>query len=32
MTPYLGPFDWLLDIVGIRYARISGTWGFAATQ
>ncbi|HEV8112769.1 MAG TPA: hypothetical protein VGR31_08330 [Planctomycetota bacterium] len=32
VTPYLGPFDWLLDIVGIRYARISGTWGFAATQ
>jgi hypothetical protein len=27
--PYLGPLDWLLDILGIRYARISGTWGFA---
>ena len=27
--PYLGPFDFLLDIFGIRYARISGTWGFS---
>jgi len=26
--PYLGWFDWLLDIVGIRYARVSGRWGF----
>jgi hypothetical protein len=29
VVPYLGRwFDWLLDIVGIRYARVSGTWGF----
>ena len=28
VTPYLGWFDWLLDIVGIRRARIEGTWGF----
>jgi hypothetical protein len=28
LFPYLGPFDWILDIVGFRYARISGTWGF----
>jgi len=27
--PDLGPVDWLLDIVGVRYARISGTWGSA---
>jgi hypothetical protein len=27
--PYLGPFDILLDIIGIRYARISGTWGYS---
>lgn len=27
-TPYLGWFDWLLDIVGVRYTKISGTWGF----
>lgn len=28
LFPYLGPFDWIFDILGIRYARISGTWGF----
>ena len=27
--PYLGWFDWLLDIIGLRYVRIRGTWGFA---
>lgn len=27
--PYLGPVDWLLDIISFRFARISGTWGFA---
>ncbi|MDG1499997.1 MAG: hypothetical protein P8N31_09665 [Planctomycetota bacterium] len=26
--PYFGPLDWLLDIIGIRYATVSGTWGF----
>jgi hypothetical protein len=26
--PDLGPLDWLLDIIGVRYARITGTWGF----
>ncbi len=26
--PYLGWFDWLLDIFSVRYARINGTWGF----
>lgn len=26
--PYLGWFDWVFDIVGIRYANVSGTWGF----
>jgi len=26
--PYLGWGDWLLDLIGIRYARISGTWGY----
>ena len=25
--PYLGRLDWILDILGFRYARISGTWG-----
>lgn len=26
--PYLGPLDWLLDVIGIRYAQVSGSWGF----
>ncbi|MAE29310.1 MAG: hypothetical protein QF724_06555 [Planctomycetota bacterium] len=26
--PNLGPLDWLLEIIGVRYARIEGTWGF----
>ena len=26
--PYLGPADWLLDIIGVRWAVVSGTWGF----
>jgi len=28
VLPYLGWFDWVLDIVGVRYAEVSGTWGF----
>ena len=28
VLPYLGWFDWLLDIIGLRYARLEGTWGF----
>jgi hypothetical protein len=27
VVPYLGHFDWLLDILGVRWARVSGTWG-----
>ena len=27
--PYLGPFDFLLDILSVRFARIEGEWGFA---
>ena len=30
--PYLGKLDWILDIVSIRFAKISGTWGFAPEQ
>jgi len=26
--PYLGWFDWLLDIIGVRWSRVTGTWGF----
>lgn len=25
--PYLGRLDWILDILCIRYARVTGTWG-----
>lgn len=25
--PHLGPLDWLLEIISIRYAVVSGTWG-----
>ena len=30
--PNLGPVDWLLDFVGLRYARVTGTWGFVPTD
>jgi len=26
--PQLGPLDWLLDIISLRYAVVEGTWGF----
>ena len=32
IIPYLGTFDWILDIVSIRYARIRGTWGFSGQE
>ena len=32
VTPYLGWFDWLLDIVGVRWATVSGTWGYDGTE
>lgn len=28
ILPYLGPLDWLLDIISFRYASCEGTWGF----
>lgn len=27
--PYLGPADWLLDFISVRYAVVRGTWGFS---
>jgi hypothetical protein len=30
--PYLGWFDWLLDIIGVRWARVTGTWGFPGEE
>jgi hypothetical protein len=32
VTPDLGWWDWLADIIGIRWARIEGTWGFSGAQ
>lgn len=32
VTPSLGWFDWLLDILGFRIATISGTWGFSGDE
>ncbi len=29
VTPDLGWWDWLLDIIGVRWAKIEGTWGFS---
>ncbi len=26
--PYLGPLDWLLDIISFRWSKIEGTWGY----
>ena len=26
--PNLGPFDWLLEILSVRYAVVEGTWGY----
>lgn len=26
--PSLGPVDWILDLIGIRYSKVSGSWGF----
>jgi len=28
LRPYLGRFNWLLNIISIRYASVKGTWGF----
>ena len=27
VVPRLGPLDWLLDIIMVRRAHVSGTWG-----
>lgn len=27
--PYLGPFDWILDILSFRWSKVEGTWGYA---
>lgn len=30
--PYLGALDFLLEFVGVRYARVEGTWGFSGNE
>lgn len=30
--PSWGPLDWLFDIFSIRYASVSGTWGFTGQE
>lgn len=30
--PDLGDWDWLLDILGVRYVCIVGTWGFTGEE
>ena len=32
VAPYLGAFDWILDIICVRYCRIEGTWGFGDSE
>lgn len=32
LTPQLGPLDWLLEIIGMRFARIEGTWGWTGDE
>ena len=32
VTPDLGWWDWLLDIIGVRSARVRGTWGFSGAE
>lgn len=30
--PYLGRFNWILNILSIRFARVEGTWGFPSQE
>jgi hypothetical protein len=32
VTPDLGWWDWLLDIIGMRWATVKGTWGFTGNE
>ncbi len=32
VLPHLGWFDWILDIFGIRFATVRGTWGYDGKQ
>lgn len=30
--PHFGWFDWVYQILGVRWATVSGTWGFDGTE
>jgi hypothetical protein len=32
VVPYLGPFDWIFEFFCIRFAKVSGTWGFTGQE
>ena len=32
MTPDWGWWDWVLDIISVRWARVRGTWGFTGEE
>lgn len=32
VRPYWGWFDWIFDIIGVRFASVSGTWGYDGTE
>jgi hypothetical protein len=32
VVPYLGGFDWIFEFFCIRFARVSGTWGFTGQE
>ena len=32
ITPGFGWWDWVLDIIGVRKARVRGTWGFTGEE
>jgi hypothetical protein len=32
VTPDLGWWNWILDIISVRYAVLEGTWGHAAAE
>jgi hypothetical protein len=32
VVPYLGGFDWIFEFFCIRFARVTGTWGFTGQE
>ena len=31
-TPHFGWFDWIYQIIGVRWATVRGTWGFEGDE